>query len=56
MAAKKNRQTFMKRQREMQLQEKRERKREKRAAVAAAKAAATAGEMPVYHLEPAELE
>jgi len=56
MAAKKSRQTFMKRQREMQLQEKRERKREKKAAAAAAKAAEAAGEVPEHDLEPAELE
>jgi len=53
MAAKKSRQTFMKRQREMQLQEKRERKREKKAAAAAAKAA-EAGETPEDDLDSAE--
>lgn len=60
MAAKKGRQTFMKRRREIELQEKRERKREKKAAAAAAKAAEAAGESPEIadegEAEPTELE
>ena len=58
MAAQKGRQTFMKRRREIELQEKRERKREKKAAAAAAKAAEAAGELPETEadVEPTELE
>jgi hypothetical protein len=51
MASKKRQQTFMKRKREMEVQEKRTLKRERKQAAAAARAAEAAGETPVAPAE-----
>jgi peptidoglycan hydrolase CwlO-like protein len=53
LATKKRQQTFAKRKRELEVQEKRALKREKKQAAAAARALEAAGEAPV---EPTEIE
>ena len=55
MASKKRQQTFMKRKRELEVQEKRTLKRERKQAAAAARAAEEAGETLETPAEPAEL-
>jgi hypothetical protein len=56
MASKKRQQTFLKRQREHEVQERRTLKHERKRAAAAARAAEAAGETPDAPAEPSELE
>ena len=54
MASKKRQQTFMKRKRELEVEEKRTLKRQRKQAAAAARAAEAAGETPESPDTPAE--